>query len=166
ESVIERFGQVKPKVLLTCDGYTFNGKTFDMADKNREIIEHLNALKQVCEIGYLKPTRDLEKSDLEKNDLKKNKVEHDVSIQSWQSIINHYQPKPLRFTHVNFNEPLFVLYSSGTTGKPKCIVHSVGGTIINHLKEHQLHCDIKPNDRVFYYTTCGWMMWNWHVSAL
>ncbi|MEZ8624235.1 acetoacetate--CoA ligase [Vibrio splendidus] len=166
ESVIERFGQVKPKVLFTCDGYTFNGKTFDMTDKNREIIEHLNELKQVCEIGYLKPNNALDKSDLERNDLKKNKIEHDVSIQSWQSIINHYQPKPLQFTRVGFNEPLFVLYSSGTTGKPKCIVHSVGGTIINHLKEHQLHCDIKPNDRVFYYTTCGWMMWNWHVTAL
>ncbi|PHX08165.1 acetoacetate--CoA ligase [Vibrio splendidus] len=166
ESVIERFGQVKPKVLFTCDGYTFNGKTFDMTDKNRQIIEHLNELKQVCEIGYLKPNNDLDKSDLEKSDLKKNKVEHDVSLQSWQSIINHYQPKPLRFIRVGFNEPLFVLYSSGTTGKPKCIVHSVGGTIINHLKEHQLHCDIKPKDRVFYYTTCGWMMWNWHVSAL
>ncbi|MEZ8252317.1 acetoacetate--CoA ligase [Vibrio splendidus] len=150
ESVIERFGQVKPKVLFTCDGYTFNGKTFDMTDKNREIIEHLNELKQVCQIGYLKNID----------------FEHDVSLQNWQSIINHYQPKPLRFTRVNFNEPLFVLYSSGTTGKPKCIVHSVGGTIINHLKEHQLHCDIKPNDRVFYYTTCGWMMWNWHVSTL
>ncbi|ANP78982.1 acetoacetate-CoA ligase [Vibrio crassostreae 9CS106] len=166
ESVIERFGQVKPKVLFTCDGYTFNGKTFDMAGKNREIIEHLNELKQVCEIGYLKPSNDLEKSDLEKNELKKNKVKHDVSILSWHSIINHYQTKPLRFTRVGFNEPLFVLYSSGTTGKPKCIVHSVGGTTINHLKEHQLHCDIKPRDRVFYYTTCGWMMWNWHVSAL
>ncbi|MEZ9953160.1 acetoacetate--CoA ligase [Vibrio splendidus] len=166
ESVIERFGQVKPKVLFTCDGYTFNGKTFDMADKNREIIEHLNELKQVCQISYLKPNNDLDKSDLEKSHLEKNNVEHNVLTQSWHSIINHYQPKPLRFTRVNFNEPLFVLYSSGTTGKPKCIVHSVGGTIINHLKEHQLHCDIKPNDRVFYYTTCGWMMWNWHVSAL
>ncbi|CDU12141.1 acetoacetate--CoA ligase [Vibrio coralliirubri] len=161
ESVIERFGQVKPKVLFTCDGYTFNGKTFDMTDKNREIIEHLNELKQVCEIGYLKPSNDLEKSDLEKK-----KVEHNVSILSWHSIINHYQTKPLRFVRIGFNEPLFVLYSSGTTGKPKCIVHSVGGTTINHLKEHQLHCDIKPRDRVFYYTTCGWMMWNWHVSAL
>ncbi|WP_122053302.1 acetoacetate--CoA ligase [Vibrio sp. Evd11] len=150
ESVIERFGQVKPKVLFTCDGYTFNGKTFDMADKNSAIIEHLGELKQVCQIGYLK----------------KNDFEHDLSLQSWHSIIHHYQPKPLRFTRVGFNKPLFVLYSSGTTGKPKCIVHSVGGTTINHLKEHQLHCDIKPRDRVFYYTTCGWMMWNWHVSAL
>ncbi|WP_102409282.1 acetoacetate--CoA ligase [Vibrio cyclitrophicus] len=161
ESVIERFGQVKPKVLFTCDGYTFNGKTFDMTDKNHEIIEHLTELKQVCQIGYLKPSDDLEKSNLEKN-----KVKHGVSIQSWINIISHYQPKPLRFTRVNFNEPLFVLYSSGTTGKPKCIVHSVGGTTINHLKEHQLHCDVKPHDRMFYYTTCGWMMWNWHVSAL
>ena len=166
ESVIERFGQVKPKVLFTCDGYTFNGKTFDMTDKNREIIDHLNELKQVCEIGYLKPSNYLEKRDLEKSHLEKNKVEHDVSIQSWKNIISYYQPKPLRFTRVGFNEPLFVLYSSGTTGKPKCIVHSVGGTTINHLKEHQLHCDIKPRERVFYYTTCGWMMWNWHVSAL
>ncbi|MEZ9178142.1 acetoacetate--CoA ligase [Vibrio kanaloae] len=161
ESVIERFGQVKPKVLFTCDGYTFNGKTFDITDKNREIIEHLNTLKQVCEISYLKPTR-----DLEKNDLDKNNVKHDVSPQSWKNIISYYQPKLLLFTRVGFNEPLFVLYSSGTTGQPKCIVHSVGGTTINHLKEHQLHCDIKPRDRVFYYTTCGWMMWNWHVSAL
>ncbi|EDK30541.1 acetyl-coenzyme A synthetase [Vibrionales bacterium SWAT-3] len=150
ESVIERFGQVKPKVLFTCDGYTFNGKTFDMADKNSAIIEHLSELKQVCQIGYLK----------------KNDFEHDVSLQSWHNIINHYQPQPVRFVRIGFNEPLFVLYSSGTTGKPKCIVHSVGGTIINHLKEHQLHSDVKPKDRVFYYTTCGWMMWNWHVSAL
>ncbi|MGV2988302.1 acetoacetate--CoA ligase [Vibrio sp. E150_011] len=156
ESVIERFGQVKPKVLFTCDGYTFNGKAFDMTDKNHDISEHLNELKQVCSIGYLNQS----------GHFQKNSVEPDVLSQSWQTIINHYQPQPLRFTRVDFNCPLFVLYSSGTTGKPKCIVHSVGGTIINHLKEHQLHCDIKPSDRVFYYTTCGWMMWNWHVSAL
>ncbi|CAH1525324.1 Acetoacetyl-coenzyme A synthetase [Vibrio jasicida] len=150
ESVIERFGQVKPKVLFTCDGYTFNGKTFDMSEKNHHIADHLDGLKQVCQIGYLKP----------------NVFECDVCTQDWQNIINQYSPAPLHYTHVEFNSPLFVLYSSGTTGKPKCIVHSVGGTILNHLKEHQLHSDVQPKDRVFYYTTCGWMMWNWHVSAL
>ncbi|WP_051118619.1 acetoacetate--CoA ligase [Vibrio campbellii] len=150
ESVIERFGQVKPKVLFTCDGYTFNGKTFDMSEKNHHIADHLDGLKQVCQIGYLKP----------------NVFECDVCTHDWQNIINQYSPAPLHFTRVEFNSPLFVLYSSGTTGKPKCIVHSVGGTILNHLKEHQLHSDIQPKDRVFYYTTCGWMMWNWHVSAL
>lgn len=150
ESVIERFGQVKPKVLFTCDGYTFNDKTFDMSEKNHHIADHLDGLKQVCQIGYLKP----------------HVFECDVCTHDWQNITNQYSPAPLHFTRVEFNSPLFVLYSSGTTGKPKCIVHSVGGTILNHLKEHQLHSDVQPKDRVFYYTTCGWMMWNWHVSAL
>ncbi|EMB9232674.1 acetoacetate--CoA ligase [Vibrio alginolyticus] len=150
ESVLERFGQVKPKILFTCDGYTFNGKTFDMSEKNQHIADHLDGLKQVCQISYLKP----------------HIFECDVCTQDWQNVLNQYTPEALTFTRLNFNDPLFVLYSSGTTGKPKCIVHSVGGTVLNHLKEHQLHCDIQPNDRVFYYTTCGWMMWNWHVSSL
>ncbi|EGR0268985.1 acetoacetate--CoA ligase [Vibrio alginolyticus] len=150
ESVLERFGQVKPKILFTCDGYTFNGKTFDMSEKNQHIADHLDGLKQVCQISYLKP----------------HIFECDVCTQDWQNVLNQYTPEALPFTRVNFNDPLFVLYSSGTTGKPKCIVHSVGGTVLNHLKEHQLHCDIQPNERVFYYTTCGWMMWNWHVSSL
>ncbi|CAE6938349.1 COG0365 Acyl-coenzyme A synthetases AMP-(fatty) acid ligases [Vibrio sp. B1FLJ16] len=150
ESVLERFGQVKPKVLFTCDGYTFNGKVFDMTKKNQYISDNLVGLKQVCQISYLKPYI----------------FECDVCTQDWQNVLNQYAPEPLTYTRVNFNDPLFVLYSSGTTGKPKCIVHSVGGTILNHVKEHQLHCDIQPHDRVFYYTTCGWMMWNWHVSCL
>ncbi|CAE6921345.1 COG0365 Acyl-coenzyme A synthetases AMP-(fatty) acid ligases [Vibrio sp. B1REV9] len=150
ESVIERFGQVKPKVLFTCDGYTFNGKMFDMAEKNQEIADQLPGIKQVCQIGYLKP----------------HVFECDVCTQDWDSLLSQYAPQSLSFHRVKFNDPLFILYSSGTTGKPKCIVHSVGGTMLNHLKEHQLHCDIQPKDRVFYYTTCGWMMWNWHVSAL
>ncbi|EKZ9009719.1 acetoacetate--CoA ligase [Vibrio alginolyticus] len=150
ESVMERFGQVKPKILFTCDGYTFNGKTFDMSEKNQHIADHLDGLKQVCQISYLKP----------------HIFECDVCTQDWQNVLNQYTPEALTFTRVNFNDPLFVLYSSGTTGKPKCIVHSVGGTVLNHLKEHQLHCDIQPNERMFYYTTCGWMMWNWHVSSL
>ncbi len=121
-----------------------------MSEKNHRIADHLDGLKQVCQIGYLKP----------------HVFECDVCTHDWQNIINQYSPAPLHYTRVEFNSPLFVLYSSGTTGKPKCIVHSVGGTILNHLKEHQLHSDIQPKDRVFYYTTCGWMMWNWHVSAL
>ncbi|MFN1548244.1 acetoacetate--CoA ligase [Vibrio natriegens] len=150
ESVLERFGQVKPKVLFTCDGYTFNGKVFDMTDKNHHISDHLDGLKHVCQINYLNP----------------RSYECDVCTQDWQYILNQYPPQPVTYTRINFNNPLFILYSSGTTGKPKCIVHSVGGTLLNHVKEHQLHCDIQPEDRVFYYTTCGWMMWNWHVSTL
>lgn len=150
ESVLERFGQVKPKVLFTCDGYTFNGKVFDMTDKNHHISDHLDGLKHVCQINYLNP----------------RSYECDVCTQDWQYILNQYPPQPVTYTRINFNDPLFILYSSGTTGKPKCIVHSVGGTLLNHVKEHQLHCDIQPEDRVFYYTTCGWMMWNWHVSTL
>ncbi|MBR9789185.1 MAG: acetoacetate--CoA ligase [Vibrionaceae bacterium] len=150
DSVLERFGQVKPKVLFTCDGYTFNGKVFDMTDKNHHISDHLDGLKHVCQINYLNP----------------RSYECDVCTQDWQYILNQYPPQPVTYTRINFNDPLFILYSSGTTGKPKCIVHSVGGTLLNHVKEHQLHCDIQPEDRVFYYTTCGWMMWNWHVSSL
>lgn len=150
ESVLERFGQVKPKVLFTCDGYTFSGKVFDMTDKNHHISDHLDGLKHVCQINYLNP----------------RSYECDVCTQDWQYILNQYPPQPVTYTRIDFNDPLFILYSSGTTGKPKCIVHSVGGTLLNHVKEHQLHCDIQPEDRVFYYTTCGWMMWNWHVSTL
>ncbi|MBM7035274.1 acetoacetate--CoA ligase [Vibrio ulleungensis] len=162
ESVIERFGQVKPKVLFTCDGYTFNGKTFDMANKNQQIIAQLNELQHVCTIPYLTQETYQEQSV----ELKLGSEQPSSHTQYWPQILHLFEPQPLQFTRVDFNSALFVLYSSGTTGKPKCIVHSVGGTTLNHLKEHQLHCDIKPNDRVFYYTTCGWMMWNWHVSAL
>jgi len=149
DSVTERFGQVKPKVLFCCNGYTFGGKAFDMQKKNIELAKNLDELENTCQIEYLVglPPADHTFSD-------------------WNAILECYQPRGIRYHRIGFNDPLFVLYSSGTTGKPKCIVHSVGGTIINHLKEHQLHCDIQPKDRVFYYTTCGWMMWNWHVSAL
>ncbi|OLQ90966.1 acetoacetate--CoA ligase [Vibrio panuliri] len=149
DSVLERFGQVKPKVLFCCDGYKFNGKTFPMNAKNKVVSSKLSRNLKVCQIDYLN--------------------EHHSSVNNhvtWHNLLDHYAPQALSYLRVAFNHPLFILYSSGTTGQPKCIVHSVGGTLINHLKEHVLHCDVKPEDNLFYYTTCGWMMWNWHVSAL
>ncbi|HAS6293027.1 TPA: acetoacetate--CoA ligase [Vibrio vulnificus] len=150
DSVIERLGQVNPKILFCCDGYSFNGKTFDMSEKNRKIAEQLPDLLNICEIEYLESPE----------------TDYNTNYSTWAAILENYDAKGIIYERVPFNSPLFILYSSGTTGKPKCIIHTVGGTIINHLKEHQLHCDIQPDDRVFYYTTCGWMMWNWHVSTL
>lgn len=152
ESVIERFGQVQPKILFCCNGYDFNGKTFQIEDKNRMIVDAIPSIVNTCQIDYLQMELSLD--------------DRCESFTDWEAIFASYLPRGMRYERISFNDPLFVLYSSGTTGKPKCIVHSVGGTVLNHLKEHQLHCDIQPKDRVFYYTTCGWMMWNWHVSTL
>ncbi|PAU36909.1 acetoacetate--CoA ligase [Vibrio coralliilyticus] len=152
ESVKERFGQVQPKILFCCNGYSFNGKTFKMDEKNNQIVQSISSIQNTCHIDYLQIGQESPFGNEQFSD--------------WESILASYIPRGLRYQRIGFNDPLFVLYSSGTTGKPKCIVHSVGGTTLNHLKEHQLHCDIQPRDRVFYYTTCGWMMWNWHVSTL
>ncbi|MGF1742324.1 acetoacetate--CoA ligase [Vibrio profundum] len=152
ESVIERFGQVKPKILFCSNGYTFNGKVYEMHEKNTKIVAEIPSIQNTCQIEYLVEDHPNQQSNSQFSD--------------WEAILASYIPRGVRYKRVAFNDPLFVLYSSGTTGKPKCIVHSVGGTVLNHLKEHQLHCDIQPRDRVFYYTTCGWMMWNWHVSSL
>ncbi|MCL9780832.1 acetoacetate--CoA ligase [Vibrio sp. S4M6] len=152
ESVVERFGQVKPKILFCCNGYTFNGKPYEMHGKNADIVAAIPSIQNTCQIEYL---------------LDSNRHDHSNSeFSDWEAIVASYIPRGIRYQRVSFNDPLFVLYSSGTTGKPKCIVHGVGGTVLNHLKEHQLHSDIQPQDKVFYYTTCGWMMWNWHVSTL
>lgn len=153
ESVVERFGQVQPKILFCCNGYEFNGKPFLLEDKNRQIVSAIPSIVNTCQIEYLSTPTVV-------NDAEQ------VMFSDWEAILASFLPRGIRYQRISFNDPLFVLYSSGTTGKPKCIVHSVGGTILNHLKEHQLHCDIQPKDRVFYYTTCGWMMWNWHVSTL
>ncbi|EEY99060.1 acetoacetyl-CoA synthetase [Vibrio sp. RC586] len=152
ESVIERFGQVQPKILFCCNGYTFNGKPFLMQERNTHIVCALPSLVNTCQIEYLQEPQ--------------FSPNLGSSFSTWYSILASYQPKELNYQRIGFNDPLFILHSSGTTGKPKCITHSVGGTLLNHLKEHQLHCDIQPRDRVFYYTTTGWMMWNWQVSAL
>ena len=148
---VDRFGQIEPKVLIGADGYIYNGKTHDRLRQLRDLLEQLPSIERLIVVPY---TRD----DLPVDDLR------DAS--RWGEFLAAYEPSEIAFEQLPFNHPLYVLYSSGTTGPPKCIVHGAGGTLIQHLKEHQLHCDIHPGDRVFYFTTCGWMMWNWLVSAL
>lgn len=145
-SVVERFGQTRPRVLFAVDGYRYNGKAIDIQDKVAGVIGQLDSIEQTVLIPLL---------------------DHPLQLgHDWRQILASQPDAGLQFEPMAFNDPLYILYSSGTTGKPKCIVHGIGGTLLQHLKEHQLHCDIKPGERIFYFTTCGWMMWNWLVSAL
>ncbi|OZG40395.1 acetoacetate--CoA ligase [Aeromonas sp. A35_P] len=145
-SVVERFGQTRPRVLFAVDGYRYNGKAIDIQDKVAGVVSQIDSIEQTVMIPLLGHPQQLG---------------HD-----WRQILAGQPDAGLQFEPMAFNDPLYILYSSGTTGKPKCIVHGIGGTLLQHLKEHQLHCDIKPGERIFYFTTCGWMMWNWLVSAL
>lgn len=145
-SVVERFGQTRPRVLFTVDGYRYGGKAIDIQAKVASLVSQLDSIEQTVVLPLLG------------NPL--------LLGQEWGQILASQEGATLQFEAMGFNDPLYILYSSGTTGKPKCIVHGIGGTLLQHLKEHQLHCDIKPGERVFYFTTCGWMMWNWLVSAL
>ena len=146
DSVIDRFGQTEPRFLFTADGYFYNGKKHPLAEKVQAIRSNLPSLEQVIQI-------DLAGFGIQQGAL------------DWRDIIANPVDN-IDFVPRQFNDPLYILYSSGTTGKPKCITHRVGGTLIQHLKEQKLHCDVHPGDRVFYFTTLGWMMWNWLVSAL
>ncbi|OEE69432.1 acetoacetate--CoA ligase [Enterovibrio norvegicus FF-33] len=147
DSVLDRFGQTQPKVLFTTDAYHYNGKTHDNLNKARAVRDGVDSLSHMVVIPYVGGTP----------------LNNDETC--WRALLAK-PAEALTYTRVGFNDPLYVLYSSGTTGKPKCIIHSVGGMLLNHLKEHQLHSDVKVGDRVFYFTTCGWMMWNWMASAL
>jgi acetoacetyl-CoA synthetase len=149
DAVIDRFGQIAPKVLFATDGYFYNGKTIDSLPVVRAVAGRLPSLAAVVVVPYRSPEPDL--SSLPNPYLFDELLEDRAQP--------HYEP-------VAFDAPLYILYSSGTTGVPKCIVHGVGGTLLQHRKEHVLHTDIRPGDVVFYFTTCGWMMWNWLVSAL
>jgi len=150
--VIDRFGQIEPKVLITCAGYRYAGKDIDQTAKVNEILAQLPSLQQLIIVPYARAQAHVE-----------DYYSH-ANVTLWDDF---YQPgSEPRFVPVPFNHPLYVLYSSGTTGVPKCIVHSTGGVLLQHAKEHGLHVDLGPGDRLFYYTTCGWMMWNWLVSAL
>ncbi|MGN6671447.1 MAG: acetoacetate--CoA ligase, partial [Candidatus Nucleicultricaceae bacterium] len=150
QGVLDRFGQIEPTVLIATDGYLFHGKIYDCREKVHEMIKNLPSVQKTIMTPYVYPKETLNNDQI---------IYYDMCLSA-------YSPKPITFERVNFNHPLFVLYSSGTTGMPKCIVHGHGGTLLQLMKEHQLHSDIKPSDRVFYYTTCGWMMWNWLVTAL
>ncbi|CAN5813443.1 acetoacetate--CoA ligase [soil metagenome] len=148
QGVLDRFGQIEPRVLVAVDGYYYGGKTHDLRQKLAAALQQLPTVERVVVIPYVgSPLPGLADATSWPDYL----AGHETTL--------HCQPLP-------FDHPLYILYSSGTTGVPKCIVHGAGGTLIQHLKEHQLHCDIQPGDRVFYFTTCGWMMWNWLVTAL
>ncbi len=149
QGVLDRFGQIAPKVLFTADGYSYGGKPFDSLGPVASVLAKLPSVEHVVLVPYLAPNPD--PSRLGKATL-------------WGAFGR--PGAPLEFVQTPFNHPLYILYSSGTTGAPKCIVHGAGGTLLQHQKEHLLHTDLKRADRVFYFTTCGWMMWNWLVSAL
>ncbi|MBM3633280.1 MAG: acetoacetate--CoA ligase [Alphaproteobacteria bacterium] len=154
QGAIDRLSQITPKVLLIADGYFYGGKTFAYLDRLPTIRSHIPSLEKVIIIPYISTSEAIRAQDI------------DSPFDLWDELLTSTKVSTLDFIPLPFAHPLVILFSSGTTGIPKCIVHSAGGTLLQHLKEHQLHCDIKPNDQVFYYTTCGWMMWNWLVSAL
>ena len=151
--VIERFSQINPKVLIICDRYFYNGKEINVIERLPLILNRIKSIKNVIIINY--PGKPLLKLNTIKN----------AKFTNWNSIMK-LNSKRITFKKFDFEHELAILYSSGTTGKPKCICHRSGGVLLQHLKEHQLHSEIKENDNVFYFTTCGWMMWNWMVSAL
>lgn len=154
QGVLDRFGQIEPKILITVDGYYYNSKWIDCSAKIAEITPQIPSLKAVILVSYDKTRQE---------DQPQNALNATIP---YHSILAKYKAKEIEFTRLKFNHPLFIMFSSGTTGKPKCIVHGAGGTLIQHLKEHQLHCDVRKGDNVFYFTTTGWMMWNWQMSAL
>ena len=148
QSVLNRFAQTKPKVLVTTTAYQYNGKHHNLKTNIQEIMASLKSLKKVIATDFLGTGDSIKQAD------------------SWEKAITKAEVKELEFVRVPFKSPLYIMYSSGTTGKPKCIVHSVGGTLLQHIKELGLHCDFNLEKTLFYFTTCAWMMWNWLVSGL
>ena len=149
QGVLDRFSQIKPKLFIACGEYSYNGKDIDVRDKIKQIVKKLPTLTNKLIFSY------------------PNKQYLPIkSFANGNEILRKYSANTIEYQKVLFNHPLYILFSSGTTGIPKCIVHSTGGALIQHLKELKLHCDIQKGDKVFYFTTCGWMMWNWIISAM
>lgn len=149
EAVIDRFGQIRPRVLFAVDGYTYGGKEFDCIGRVRKIASRIDSIKRTVLVPYLR-------------------ADPEVGVIPNAALYNDFltSPREPEFRPLVFDHPLYILYSSGTTGVPKCIVHGAGGTLIQHLKELVLHTDLRREDRIFFFTSCGWMMWNWLVSSL
>ena len=151
QGVVDRFGQIEPTVMITVDGYHYNGKQHDIREKVRDVVDRIDSLKKVVIVKYAFDGTDTIGI--------RNSIAYD-------DFIALFEAEKIVFEQVEFNHPLYVMFSSGTTGKPKCIVHGTGGTLLKQVSEHVLHCDVAPGDRVFYFTTCGWMMWNWLMAGL
>ncbi len=152
QGILDRFGQIAPEVLVVCDGYYYNGKAHAIGDKLKLLADNLPSVRKIIVVSYLGQAAEVAAS-----------LPNGVS---WQNQVLDKPTAPLTFKRLAFSHPLYILFSSGTTGVPKCIIHSAGGTLLKHLSEQQLHSDLKPGDRLFYFTTLGWMMWNWLVSGL
>jgi len=150
--VLDRFGQIEPVLFIAPDGYFYGGKAFDVAEKIREIMAALPSVRKALIVDYLGKAKEAVAG-----------VERAVAL---DEALAPFAPSAITYERLPFAHPLYILFSSGTTGVPKCIVHSAGGTLIQHLKEHRLHAGLEEGDRLFYFTTCGWMMWNWLVSGL
>ncbi len=151
KGVLDRFGQIEPKLMLAVDGYFYNGKAFDGIDKTREIAAALPSLERTVIVPYIDS---------------KTPLDAVPNAKAYGAYTAPFAPRDIEFARLPFNHPLYIMYSSGTTGVPKCIIHGAGGTLLKHIVEQRLHCDLKDGDRLFYFTTCGWMMWNWLASGL
>jgi len=151
--VIDRFSQINPKILFIGDKYFYNGKKINILERLPEILRKVPSIVKVVTVPY--PGTEIE-----------NNYNLKIDKDEWSKLIDLNSENKIEYVMSNFNDPLTILYSSGTTGKPKCICHGTGGVLLQHNKELQIHSDVKENDRVFYFTTCGWMMWNWLVGAL
>ena len=151
QGVVDRFGQIEPRVLVSADGYFYNGARHDSLSRLSDVLARIPSIERAIVVPCTSPSPS--PGALPRTSL-------------WEDFVSPWQPGRIDFEALPFDHPLFVMYSSGTTGRPKCIVHGHGGTLLQHLKEHRLHCDLGPGDRLMYFTTCGWMMWNWLASAL